>query len=169
MKCAFKNALIVAGKVLGYGILTVFGLIALKFVFHFVFYIALIVLGIFNMGGETELVYQYEFEIEAIQDNHTYVMRRHSGESDLKYYFMRYRNDGLKSGYTSASNSTIIEDGDSKVVVYYEKPVRFQRTHDFFARMADPTDGDGSDMYYKHYEYHVPENSVKMEFNVDLE
>lgn len=158
-------------KFLGNAFLWVFGicftLVVLKLIIPLMAYFVLIFMSIMTIGADTELVYQHEFSIEAMQDNHTYVIHRYSGDSELRYYFMRYRNGELKSGSTKASRSSIIEDGQNKVEVYYEKPVRFQKLFDFLNKTAS-WDGDEGGFYNTYYKYHIPKDSVKTEFNVDL-
>ena len=163
-----KKVLNFIGSTVGTLILIAFGLVVLKFIIPLLATFVLIFLQIMTIGAETELVYSHEFKIEAMQDNHTYVIHRRSGDSELRYCFMRYRNGELISGSTKANRSSIIENGENKVEVYYEKPVKFQKVHDFISKWSS-FDGDENHAYWKHYKYYVPKGSVKTEFNIDLE
>lgn len=155
-------------KMIGYLLLGLLGILLLKFLFHFTMFISFAIADISGFGGEKEWVYQYEFNIEAMSDQHTYVTSRYSGDSELRYYFIRKRNGALITGYTKASESSIVEDGQNKVKVYYEKPTKFKKVYDFMAEQAKIV-GNSDDYYWKHYEYHIPKDSVKMDFSVDLE
>lgn len=139
------------------------------FGFKFICYLLLIGLQFFNMvfGAEYEQRYLYQFEIEAMKDNHTYVMRRHSGESELRYYFIREMDGALHTGSTDASESSIVEDGNNVVKVYTEVP---KIATDFYIFMDGLASFDGEPMARKEYVYHIPEDSVETgEYNIDLE
>ncbi|MFS0905857.1 hypothetical protein AB3N02_22800 [Priestia aryabhattai] len=116
-------------------------------------------------GGEHEREYAYEFDIEAMKDNDTYVQRRYSGEDDLDFYFIRPMDGALHTGHVDADDSSIVEDGENKVVVYYDLPALGTGANKLLEKFL--IGEDHANM--KSYEFHVPENSVTEEFNVDLE
>lgn len=155
--------------ILFWTIVTPFLMVIAVFGIKFIFYLILIGLQFTNMlfGAEYEQRYLYQFEIESMKDSHTYVTTRHSGESELRYYFIREMDGALHSGSTDASESSIVEDGDNIVKVYTKVP---KVGTDFYIFMDKLASFDGNPMASKEYVYHIPEDSVETgEYNIDLE
>ena len=120
------------------------------------------------LGVEDERVDAYEFHIEAMKDNVTYVTSRYGTDSELKYYFLRYMDGSLHTGYTDASDSSIIEDGDGKVSVYVEAPSFGTDFYLWLGKSASFGD-DEWEFFNKQYEYHIPSGSVEYDYEIDLE
>lgn len=163
------NVLKKIGKIVGnilWGIVLVLvGAIALFFACMVVLFFVLMGISLTNamLGGEEERIHLYSFSIEAMKDNHTYVVSRYgSGDDGLKYYFVRNINGETIIGNTDVNDSAIVEDGQNKVEVYYQLPAvgteLYMKTMDLMNIEED-----------KYYVYHIPEGSVEREFNVDLE
>lgn len=148
--------------------LTLFGIVIAIFSLKFLCYLGMIGVGLFNMifGLGSKELYLYDFEIQAMKDNHTYVVSRYSGESSLEYHFIREMDGRIHEGHTDASDSSIIEDGENKVDVYVEVP---RVGSGLFMKLQDWASFDGQILIQKEYVYHVPKGSVERDFNVDLE
>jgi PDZ domain-containing secreted protein len=155
-------------NILGWVVLSPFIVVITVFLLKFLCYPVLIGLQFFNMlfGADYEQKYLYQFEIEAMKDNHTYVTSRYSGDSELRYYFIRERDGAIYTGYTKANQSSIIEDGGNYVEVYTEVP---EVATGFYNIMDKLASFDGSPMTSKEYIYHVPEGSIDYDYKVDLE
>ncbi len=141
---------------------------ALALVFKFTCYLLLgfWAFTISMFGGDYKERYSYEFEIESMKDSNAYIVSRYSGNSELRYYFLRETNGEIRTGYTKARNSSIIEDGENKVEVYILVPKFGEKVYMKLVDLASIGDGE---FYEKRYVYHIPEDSVKREYNIDLE
>lgn len=145
----------------------VLGWISLKFLLYLVMIAWFFVNMIFGLG--TKEHYLYDFQIESMKDSHTYVVSRYNGDSELRYYFVREIDGKLITGNTNASDSAIIEDGESRVEVFTEVPKNGGDAYIKLAEMA--TFGEDKTIFLpKEYIYHIPKDSVEMnEFEIDLE
>lgn len=157
-------------KGVGWFFQAILGLGLLWFMVKFACYLLLIGLLIFNLslGGESEMHYLYDFKIESMKDNHTYVVSRYGGDSELEYHFIREIDGALHTGSTDASYSSIVEDSSSgKVEVFIEVP---KIGTNIFVKLGEWASIDGDVLLRKEYVYHIPEGSVETgEFNIDLE
>lgn len=153
---------------IGNTVLFIFGIAIFALVVKMICVFVIIGIWIVNavFGGETEEIYQFDFQIEAMKDNHTYVQGRYSGDSELKYYFVRETNGRLHTGSTDAYDSYIVEDGGNTVEVYAEYPEYGKK---FFMIVEKWASFDGEPMGIKSYEYHIPEGTVDRDYEVDLE
>ena len=115
--------------------------------------------------GDTRLVKSHEFDIYALQDNHVYILSRYSSDEKIKYHFMRKQNGGYTNGQLPASRTTIYETDkdDYRVEVYYEIPSWWsdgwlETSKEYFGLHTDS----------KQYKVYVPNDSVKNDYNIDL-
>jgi hypothetical protein len=156
-------------NIIGWVVLSPFIIGILVFIFKFLCYLGLIGVFITNslfFGGHTEDKYLYQFEIQAMKDNSTYVQSRYSGDSELEYYFIREMDGRLHTGHTDADESSIVEDGGNTVKVYTEVPAIGGKLYALLDRLASM---DGDVMTRKEYVYHIPEGSVDRDYEIDLE
>lgn len=124
------------------------------------------ILGINILNDATdsyEYVESHEFDIYAFEDNVSYVVSRYSANESLRYYFVRQLEGGYKTGYVGADKSYIYEtDGQPKIVVYNKTPKKFTKLYNFVSKSV------GGLIPENKYRIYIPKDSIKKDFNVDL-
>lgn len=119
-------------------------------------------------------IFSHEFEITAISDNHElYIIPRlfsSEGDTEVRYYFMRNSNGGLKQGYVPSNRSIIYETNDDKphIECYYTERIDSEK-HPFLNIWFMQSNWDSTDDYYKEFHIYIPKGSVANEYNIDLE
>lgn len=162
MKLVFKIILWILGAIVSIPIAI--------FILKFIAYLALIFISIsstlLNINYEEKEL--YSFRIEAMKDHNTYVTSRYGGNNQFRYYFIRNLDGEKIIGHTRANESSIIENGDSKVVVYGNVPSIFPNAYLKLAKWAS-ANGNQYEFIVKSYKYHIPKGSVKYEYDIDME
>ena len=117
----------------------------------------------------------HEFEIIAMKDNHEmYILPRLwscEGDTEVRYYFIRPWNGGVKQGWVPSDNSIIYQTDDEKphIECYWKERID-KEEHPFWAIWFCQDDWDSCDRLGKEYHIYVPSGSViEDEYSIDLE
>lgn len=125
--------------------------------------LAICVSSIVFMGypHNTEIKYDYSYDIYALEDNSTIKGSRWYFEEDFKYYYCASYKDGKKMYYVNRDDGYIVESQDATPHIEVYKEV-------YTNEMVKLIKGNSSTILKNEYKIVVPINTVSKNFNVDL-
>lgn len=108
---------------------------------------------------DTEIKYDYSFDIYALEDNATVKGRRWYFEEDFKYYYLASYKDGKKMYYTDKNDAYIVEqDNVNPHIEVFEEKYK----NKYIGKVKDES------MLKTEYKIVVPKNTLTNNFNVDM-
>ena len=138
-------------------------------------YVFILIFGSMRAWGKyAKPICSHEFEITAMSDNHEmYITPRLfscDGDTEVRYYFMRPWNGGLKEGYVNASRSIIYQTDDvtPHIECYWTERID-EKEHPFLSFWFMQYDWDSENDSCKEYHIYIPKDSVVNSYNIDLE
>ena len=140
----------------------------------FIYVFVLIFSSVHTWEKYAKPICSHEFEITAMSDNHEmYIVPRTwscEGDTEVRYYFMRPYNGGLKEEYVEASRSIIYQTDDvtPHIECYWTKRID-EKEHPFLSFWFMQDDWNSTDDDKKEYHIYIPKGSVVDTYNIDLE
>lgn len=121
-----------------------------------------------------EPMMSHEFNIPAMKDNHElYIVPRAwscEGDTEVRYYFIRPWNGGLKQGYVPSDNSIIYQTDDitPHIECWWKERIDKEK-HPFWAKWFLQYEWENDTDGAKEYRIYIPNGSVIEDYDIDLE
>ena len=118
-------------------------------------------------------ILSHQFKITAMRDNHEMYLNpclfSVDGNTEVRYYYLRPYNGGVKEGYVPATRTIIYETDECEphIECYFTERITSDE-HPFLARWYLQKDWNDTENAFKEYHVYIPKGTVVSDYSIDL-
>ena len=129
--------------------------------------------SIYTWNNNAKPTLSHQFKITAMRDNHEMYLNpclfSVDGDTEVRYYYIRPYNGGVKEGYVPATRTIIYETDECEphIECYFTERITSDE-HPFLAKWYLQNDWNNTENYFKEYHVYIPKGTVVSDYSIDL-